>query len=326
MSSVKLFRSLLCTMLAWAAANNNGSAFQEWVSNFDVDPPVNSGIVPMALNAQASYTVYGSTSDEGETPILWVHGLPVNSTSWYPQLEYFQHKTQNIVVDLAGCGSTSQVPAGVNITDFDIDVCLAVLDHLNVSQAIVVGFASGGHPVLRLAARHPDRVLKFVVINSSPRFRTTGDPDWPWGFNDTVIAKFQHLIDTEDVASVVRTLLIPALKDPCPDETTFLQQVIVDMAENSGIYPVREFWHDMCFDDDVALMSNITSPALFITSSQSTVVPFDVAYKLRTLVNGTSAVVEVSAADHFVFMTQAPIVNHILDQFMAPQCHLYNHP
>ena len=223
---------------------------------------------------------------------------------------------------MGGCGNTSRVPNGTGITDFDVDICLAVLDHLNVTAPAMVGFASGGHPVLRLAAQYPHRVSRLAVINSSPRFQTNGPhSDWPWGFNSTTVQHFQQLLQTQNLTTVVTELLGPALKDPC-DETLveFLKGVILDMASK---YATRTFWTDMCFDNDLDLMGNITAPALFVTSSLSTVVPVDVAYRLRTLVAGEAQVVEIPSADHFVQMTQAPLVNALLDQFISPKCHLY---
>ncbi|KAH8678371.1 hypothetical protein BX600DRAFT_507323 [Xylariales sp. PMI_506] len=150
--------------------------------------------LPVSHSGSLAYWTSGATTNTTPTahpPILWLHGLPLSSVSWYPQYLHFQrlHYPQ-IFIDLRGYGGSSKLPQPAKFDDYSVtelyvsDV-LALLDHLKVSKVALVGFASAGHLALRIAAEHPLIVAKLVVLNGSPKFRAS--PDWKFGFSQDSI-------------------------------------------------------------------------------------------------------------------------------------------
>lgn len=72
-----------------------------------------------------------------------------------------------ITVDRAGYGGSSPLPADVLPTIAGAaDDTAAVLDHLGVSDAAVVGWSHGGRVAAAVAARHPDRVRGLAVVGT----------------------------------------------------------------------------------------------------------------------------------------------------------------
>ena len=57
-------------------------------------------------NGRIFYQVHG----EGSQDIVWVHGMPLNSDSWYAQFNYFKSDFRSIALDLRGYGQSSELP------------------------------------------------------------------------------------------------------------------------------------------------------------------------------------------------------------------------
>lgn len=107
-------------------------------------------------------------------PLLLVAGLASDSQSWLPVSELLAKHHRVILPDNRGVGRTTPqtVPTGIEPIARD---CLALLDHLEVDRAHLLGHSLGGTIALHLAARHPQRFDRVVVaasgVVSTPRVR-----------------------------------------------------------------------------------------------------------------------------------------------------------
>ena len=113
------------------------------------------------------YEVHGS----GE-PVVLLHGafmtIPNNWTGWIGELS----KTRKVIaVELQGHGRTADIDRDISSANLADDVA-ALLDHLEVPRADVIGYSMGGGVAMQCAIRHPDKVRKVVVISSM--FRRDG--------------------------------------------------------------------------------------------------------------------------------------------------------
>jgi 3-oxoadipate enol-lactonase len=101
--------------------------------------------------------------------VLLLHAGVADSRIWEPQWEPLAREFTVIRCDLPGFGR-SPIPDAPWVT---ADEVVAVLDAAGVDRAAVVGNSYGGLVSLQLAARHPDRVERLILI--SPDFE--GEPD-----------------------------------------------------------------------------------------------------------------------------------------------------
>ena len=113
------------------------------------------------------YEVHGS----GE-PVVLLHGafmtITNNWTGWIGELS----KTRKVIaVELQGHGRTADIDRDISSANLADDVA-ALLDHLKVPRADVIGYSMGGGVAMECAIRHPDKVRKVVVISSM--FRSDG--------------------------------------------------------------------------------------------------------------------------------------------------------
>lgn len=113
-------------------------------------------------------------------PIVFSHGWPLSSDAWSGQMLFFaQHGYRVIAHDRRGHGRSTQTP---NHNDMDsyADDLAAVLDKLDVKDAVLIGHSTGGGEVTRYIGRHgTKRVAKAVLLSAVPPVlvRTDANPE-----------------------------------------------------------------------------------------------------------------------------------------------------
>jgi 3-oxoadipate enol-lactonase len=107
-------------------------------------------------------TLHHDVRGEGP-PVLLVHAGIADSRMWAPLSERLVAAGyRTVACDLRGFGSSPLEPGLVsNAADL-----VALLDHLRIDRAAVVGASFGGRVALELALRAPDRVAALALIGS----------------------------------------------------------------------------------------------------------------------------------------------------------------
>jgi len=102
-------------------------------------------------------------------PVVFCHGWPLNADSWESQMIFLaDHGYRCIAHDRRGHGRSSQ-PWDGNDMDHYADDLAELLDHLDVTNAVLVGFSTGGGEVARYIGRHgTKRVAKASLVSAVP--------------------------------------------------------------------------------------------------------------------------------------------------------------
>ena len=114
-------------------------------------------------------------------PIVFHHGWPLSADDWDAQLLYFLGEGYRVVAhDRRGHGRSSQVSDGHDMDHYAADVA-AVVEHLDLRNAVHIGHSTGGGEATRYVARHGQaqgRVAKLVLIGAVPPImvRTPSNP------------------------------------------------------------------------------------------------------------------------------------------------------
>jgi pimeloyl-ACP methyl ester carboxylesterase len=122
--------------------------------------------------AQLYYEAAGSGH-----PVVFVHAGIADRRMWDHQFEAFAARYRAIRYDQRGYGRTTAT-AGPHSQLRDL---AAVLDHLHVARAHLVGCSKGGRLALNFTLAHPERVSAIVMVNSAaPGFQHSGvePPQW----------------------------------------------------------------------------------------------------------------------------------------------------
>ena len=107
------------------------------------------------------YEVHGSGD-----PVVLLHGaymtIPSNWTGWIGELS----KTRKVIaVEMQGHGRTADIERDLSFENLADDVA-ALLDHLKIPSADLIGFSMGGGVAMQCAIRHPEKVRKVVSISA----------------------------------------------------------------------------------------------------------------------------------------------------------------
>jgi pimeloyl-ACP methyl ester carboxylesterase len=104
-------------------------------------------------------------------PLVLLHGGIGAGAMFAPILPPLAEGRRVITVDLQGHGGTADVDRPLR-AELMADDIAALLDHLGLEQADVMGYSLGGKVALRLAIQHPARVRRLVLV--SVAFRRDG--------------------------------------------------------------------------------------------------------------------------------------------------------
>lgn len=98
------------------------------------------------------------------TPVIFVHEYAGDYRSWETQMRHFGQRYRAITYNARGY-EPSDVPDNVGAYSQHraADDIGAVLDHLGIAKAHVVGLSMGGFATLHFGFRHPARALSLVV-------------------------------------------------------------------------------------------------------------------------------------------------------------------
>ncbi len=107
------------------------------------------------------YQVQGS----GTPTLFFVHGWSCHPSYWKAQVKHFAPHYKVVTIDLAGHGASGLNRRDWTIPAFGQDV-VAVVDHLDLNEVVLVGHSMGGLVVLEAVQRMPERVLALVGVDT----------------------------------------------------------------------------------------------------------------------------------------------------------------
>jgi len=114
--------------------------------------------------------------------IMFHHGWPLSADDWDAQMLFFiEHGYRVIASDRRGHGRSSQVGTGHDMDHYASDAN-AVVEHLDLRDAIHIGHSTGGGQVARYVAQYgepQDRVAKAILVSSVPplMLQTDANPE-----------------------------------------------------------------------------------------------------------------------------------------------------
>lgn len=108
-----------------------------------------------------AYSIYGA----GETALIFIHGWSCDSRYWHKQLSTFSKNYRVITVDLAGHGNSSQGRLDYTMISFARDV-KAVVEKININQAILIGHSMGGGVMAEAARLMPKKVIAIIGVDT----------------------------------------------------------------------------------------------------------------------------------------------------------------
>ena len=115
---------------------------------------------------QVYYEIHGA--EHGGTPVLLLNGAYMTTADFGPLLPGLAASRRVIVCDPQAHGRTADTDRPLTYEGMADDAA-ALLDHLGVARADVVGYSMGGGTAIQVAIRHPRLVRTLVPISAGFR-------------------------------------------------------------------------------------------------------------------------------------------------------------
>ena len=163
-------RSFAATLLAIAATSAHAAAPQ-------VDAAARATVQGDYVTTAEGVRLYYKDWGPKDGPVVtFSHGWPLNSDSWEAQMLFLAERGYRVVAhDRRGHGRSSQ-PWDGNDMDHYADDLAAVIETLDLKNAVLVGFSTGGGEVARYIGRHGTaRVAKAVLVSAVPPIMVKSD-------------------------------------------------------------------------------------------------------------------------------------------------------
>jgi non-heme chloroperoxidase len=110
---------------------------------------------------------YKDWGSKNAQPIVFHHGWPLTADDWDTQMLYFLSEGYRVIAhDRRGHGRSTQISDGHDMDHYAADTS-AVVEHLDLKNAVHVGHSTGGGQATRYVARYGQpqgRVAKLVLI------------------------------------------------------------------------------------------------------------------------------------------------------------------
>lgn len=174
---------------------------------------------PSADGVPIVYEVHDDARAAAPTLVL-IHGWSCDRTYWESQVEPLAERFRVVTLDLAGHGDSGLGRQEWTIASYGADVA-AVVEELDLDDAILVGHSMGGDVVVDAARLVPDRVAALVWVDA---YRQLGTPRSPEDV-EAFVAPLRADFSANTYAFVSENLFHPST------DSALVEQVARDMSE-----------------------------------------------------------------------------------------------
>jgi len=259
--------------------------------------------VMITENTSIDYDVYG---EEGP-PLILINGLGFGRWAWFRQIPAFSRHFRTITFDIRGERNLTD-----GVSDLASEV-VALLDHLNIRKAHVLGTSLGGFVAQELALKRPDLVDRLVLVCTS---YGRGGPQTmsPWALADMI--GLPSLSVERAVRRGLETATSEAYRAERPEEfEKIVRWRLADSPSLSAYYEQIRAGARFGVSHDVG---SITSPTLVIHGAEDRYVPVANAVALAEAIPGAKLRV-LDNAGHLVFIERFADVNREVVTFLKPR-------
>ena len=260
------------------------------------------------------YEDHGSGS-----PVVLIHGWPLSGRSWEDQVPALVEAGYRVVTyDRRGFGKSSQPFGGYDYDTFAADLG-ALVTHLDLRDATLVGFSMGGGEVARYIGRYgSDRVAKTVLAAAVPPYLYQSDDNPEGGLDDATIQQFKEGVRGDRIAFLdgFTTDFFTAgdRSDLISEPSRLYHREIAAFASPKGTLDCIDAFGRTDFREDLA---KIDVPTLVIHGDSDGIVPFEVSGKRSHEAIANSSLVLIEGAPHGFNATHAEQFNRALLDFLG---------
>jgi non-heme chloroperoxidase len=280
-------------------------------------PPMTQNFIQTNDGVEIFYKDWGPKDAQ---PVVFHHGWPLSSDDWDTQMLFFVQEGFRVVAhDRRGHGRSSQVSDGHDMDHYAADAS-AVVEHLDLRNAVHIGHSTGGGQVARYVAKFGEpqgRVAKAVLVSAvTPLMLKTASN--PGGLPIDVFDGLRKALADNRAQFFLDLPTGPFYGFNRPDAEVY-QGVIQNWWRQGMMGSAKAHYEGIkAFSetDQTEDLKNITVPTLVMHGDDDQIVPIDDSARLSVelLKNGTLKV--YPGYPHGMLTTHADVINADLLAFI----------
>jgi pimeloyl-ACP methyl ester carboxylesterase len=240
--------------------------------------------------------------------LLLIHGFPLSSQMWDPQLEDLAEFVRVIAPDLRGHGQSDSVPGPYTITQL-ADDCADLLGHLNVATPFVVcGLSMGGYIALEFYRRYPEQVAGLILAST----RAGADSEAGKEGRDKAAEMAKNEGATAVSAGMLPKMLAPQNFETDEELVEYVRETMSNASLN-GVVGALAAMRDRV--DSTPMLGDIDVPVLIIHGADDQLIPLSEAEEMFKAIPDSELVV-IPDAGHLPNLEQPDIFNDAIIDFL----------
>jgi len=278
------------------------------------------GFITVGNENSAPVELYYEDQGAGQ-PVVLIHGYPLNGHSWELQTRELLAAGYRVVTyDRRGFGRSSKVGSGYDYDTFAADLN-TVLETLDLSDAVLVGFSMGTGELARYVSRYGhQRVAKLAFLASLEPFLVARD-DNPEGVPQEVFDGIEAAAKADRYAWYTQFFsdfynLEENLGDRISQEAVTASWNVAISSAPVAAYAVVSSWIED-FRTDVQAVRDSGKPALILHGTADNILPIDATARRFRLDLPEAQYAEIEGAPHGLLWTHADEVNAALRTFLG---------
>jgi proline iminopeptidase len=260
---------------------------------------------------------YDTTGPAKATPIVAVHGgLGFDHLYMERSFSRLAGRFRMVFPDLRGNGQSGRPPReSITMAQLADDIA-ALLDHLGVDRAIVLGHSYGGFVAQEFALRHLDRLRALALIDTTPGQLGTGEreddiepgPPPP----PEMIAAMSSFPTTDEDFEAGLPLLLPFYlhEHDAKDLEALHDGTVLCVDAMVRGFEILANW------SSVDRLHTITAPTLVVARRHDLFTSFPQAGRIASRIAGAEQVI-IEDAGHFPWVERPDTFFAVLDDWLA---------
>lgn len=270
----------------------------------------------MYIETATNVKLYVKDYGQGE-PVILIHGWPLSHEMWEYQIDtLIQNNFRVIMYDRRGFGKSSQPWDGY---DYDTlaDDLKAIIEHLELKDATLVGFSMGGGEIVRYFSRHGGKgIVKAVFISSVTPFQlqTDSNPNGvPKEKYDAMGAQMNEdrisFLDNFGKTFFGVSFISKPISSPLLD---YYRMLCAFASPRATVECAKSF-----SSTDFRLeMASVTVPTLIIHGDEDKTVPIEITSEIASKLIPDNKFIVYEGAPHGLFYIEKDKLNKDLIEFL----------
>lgn len=236
----------------------------------------------ITINGQ---TIKYRTAGDGD-PLFFIHGLSGSSHWWKYNIPELADRYQMFLIDLPGFGNMRSLLRKMSLNEID-DWVIKFMDALGIKRAHFIGHSMGGYVCIQIAANHPHRVKRLVLVSS---------------------------VGVSTGRNVITSLfpLLNAFRYITPD---FLPVLMVD-ALRAGPLTLFLFAQEILSANTEELLRKIKAPTLLVWGTNDTLIPVKYADVFKREIEHSS-LIKLRGSGHVPMFDRPKEFNEVVCKFLS---------